>query len=316
VLPDNRLVPEQVALRRAVPGRADAAAALARMIPQRDPGRLTRLLGILNLTPDSFYDGGRHQTPEDAADHARALAAAGADALDLGAESSRPGARAVSERQELDRLLPVLEQVVPLGVPVSVDTVKAGVARSALAAGASLVNDISALTADPDMAAVCAQAEVPVILMHMRGTPRDMQSRTDYDDVVTESLRFLETARERAVREGIREDQIILDPGIGFAKTAAQNLQILRRLGEYEALGCPILVGASRKSFLDAFADAEGPEHRLPGTLAASALAVLGGALVLRVHDVAENAQAVRAAEAILNAPAPLTPPRFGEGTR
>jgi dihydropteroate synthase len=286
------------------------------MIPQRDSRRRTRVLGVLNLTPDSFYDGGRHSAPEEAVDHARALVAAGADALDVGAESSRPGAQPVSERQELDRLLPVLEQVVPLGVPVSVDTVRASVARSALAAGASLVNDISALTADPEMAAVCARAKVPVILMHMRGTPRDMQRRTDYDDVVTESLRFLETAREQAVREGVREDRIIVDPGIGFAKTAAQNLQILRRLGEYEVLGCPILIGASRKSFLGTFADEEGPEHRLPGTLAVSALAVLGGALVLRVHDVAENAQAVRAAEAILNAPVPAGTEPFAEEPR
>jgi dihydropteroate synthase len=229
---------------------------------------------------------------------------AGADAIDLGAESSRPGADPVPVADELGRLLPVLEQAVELGVPVSVDTVKAEVARRALAAGATIVNDISGLTFDPAMSDVCAQAQAPVILMHMRGTPRDMQTRTDYADVVGESLEFLETALAWGARAGIPEEKFIVDPGIGFAKTAEQNLEILRRLGEYGALGRPVLVGASRKSFLAGFG---GPttDDRLAGTIAVSVLAVLGGASILRVHDVAENIQAVRTAEAILDAPVP-----------
>lgn len=271
------------------------------LIPRRDPLRRTRLLGVLNLTPDSFFDGGKDAAPEGAVARARAMVAAGADALDLGAESSRPGAEPVDERQELARLLPVLEQVVELGVPVSVDTVKAGVARRALAGGARIVNDISALTADPGMASVCAEAGAAVILMHMRGSPRDMQTRTDYDDVVDEVARHLTERLEAAVRAGIPEERVLLDPGIGFAKTAEQSLAILRRLPELVAIGRPIVIGASRKSFLSRYSG-KAAADRLPGTLAVGALAVQRGARVLRVHDVDEHARAVRAAEAVLGA--------------
>jgi dihydropteroate synthase len=272
---------------------------LATLLPRRDPLRRTRLLGVLNLTPDSFYDGGRDASPEAAAARARAMVDAGADALDLGAESSRPGAAPVSEREELDRLLPVLERVADLGVPVSVDTVKAGVARRALAAGARIVNDISALTFDPEMAAACAEAGAAVILMHMRGSPRDMQTRTDYDDVVSEVARCLAERLEAAVRAGIPERNVLLDPGIGFAKTADQSLELLRRLPELLALGRPVVVGASRKSFLSRYSG-DAPAERLPGTLAAGVLAVQRGAHALRVHDVDEHARALRAAEAVL----------------
>lgn len=271
-----------------------------RLIPRRDPTRSTRILGILNLTPDSFSDGGRFFDPAAAVQQARAMIEAGADALDLGAESSRPGAEPVSREEELRRLLPVLDEVVSFGVPVSVDTVKAAVAQEALARGASIINDISALQADSGMARVCGDAGAGVILMHMRGTPRDMQTRTDYDDVVRESIAFLEEARARAISAGIAEDGVFLDPGIGFAKTAEQNLEILRRLREYQTLGQPLVVGASRKSFLSRFGG-ESTEDRLPATLAVSILATMRGASILRVHDVAENVRAIRAAEALLS---------------
>ena len=282
---------------------------LGHLLPRRDPLRRTRLLGVLNLTPDSFYDGGRDASPEAAAGRAGRMVAAGADALDLGAESSRPGAEPVSEREELNRLLPVLERVMELGVPVSVDTVKAGVARRALAAGAAIVNDISAFQIDPDMAAVCAEAGAPVILMHMRGSPRDMQTRTDYDDVVSEVVRHLEERLEAAVKAGIPETNVLLDPGIGFAKTPEQSLELLRRLPELCALGRPVVVGASRKSFLSRYSG-EAAADRLPGTLAAGTLAVQRGAHVLRVHDVDEHARVLRTAEAVLGgAPAAVEEP-------
>jgi dihydropteroate synthase len=276
---------------------------VAAIWPAREPARRTRLLAILNLTPDSFHDGGRDASVEAAIRRGRALVDAGADGLDLGAESSRPGAAPVSEDEELARLLPVLEGVRELGVPVSVDTVKSRVAERALAAGASIVNDISGLRADPEMGAVCARAGCPVILMHMRGSPRDMQSRTDYDDVIAETRRFLDSAVESAVAVGIAEERIVLDPGIGFAKTAEQNLEILRRLDEYSESGRPILVGASRKSFLGRFGGRDS-DDRLEATLAVSAWAVARGASVLRVHDVVENLRVVRATEAILSASA------------
>jgi dihydropteroate synthase len=273
-----------------------------RLIPRREPTRSTRILGILNLTPDSFSDGGRFFDPSAAMRQARRMIEDGADALDLGAESSRPGAAPVSQEEELRRLLPVLEEVVSLGVPVSVDTIKARVAREALARGAAIINDISALTADPEMIHVCADGNAGVILMHMRGTPRDMQSLTDYDDVVVESIAFLRESRARAVSAGILEENVFLDPGIGFAKTAEQNLEILRRLREYQSLMQPIVVGASRKSFLARFGG-EATEDRLAATLAVSILAVVRGGAILRVHDVAENVRAVRAAEALLPQP-------------
>lgn len=281
---------------------AEEPAGLGDLVPRRDPARRTRLVGILNLTPDSFHDGGRHPDAASAVAAARAMVDAGADALDLGGESTRPGAAPVSAGEEWARLEPVLGPVVELGVPVSVDTMKAEVAAKSLAAGASLVNDVSGLRGDPELAAVCAEHGAGLVLMHSRGEPRTMRSLTDYDDVVRESLRFLEDAMERAVRAGVPEARIVLDPGLGFAKTAEQNLEILRRLPEYLSAGRPVLVGASRKSFL-APHDAPTAADRLEGTLATSVLAVLGGATLLRVHDVRENRRAVSVTEAVLRAP-------------
>ena len=285
---------------RALPG-PEAPDPLAALLPRRDPARATRLLGVLNLTPDSFHDGGVDPTALASVERARVLVEEGADALDLGAESTRPGAQPVPAAEETARLLPVLLEVAGLGVPISVDTMKAGVAADALAAGAVIINDVTGLTHDPEVADVCAEAGAGLVLMHMRGTPRTMKNLTDYDDVVAETCRFLESAVDRAVRAGVREDRILVDPGIGFAKTAEQNLEILRRLPEYLGLGPPLVVGASRKSFL-APHGAPDPGDRLEGTLATSVLAVVGGASVLRVHDVEANRRAVLVAEAVLTA--------------
>ncbi len=285
------------------------AATVDRWIPRRDPGRATRLLGIVNLTPDSFFDGGAHEEPSAALRHARLLLDAGADALDLGAESSRPGAAPVPVDVELARLLPVLEPLAEAGVPLSVDTTKAEVARRALAVGATIVNDISALERDPEMAEVCAEARCAIVLMHMRGTPETMRSLASYDDVVDDVAASLERSLRRAVHAGVLEETVFLDPGIGFAKTTAQSLELLRRLPELASLGRPIRRGASRKSFLDRFGGSS-PADRLAGTLAVGALAALAGVEVLRVHDVAEHVQAVRVAEALRgrSVPSAVTP--------
>jgi dihydropteroate synthase len=280
---------------------AQEPAGLADLVPRRDPNRRTRVVGILNVTPDSFHDGGADPTPLAAAERARAMVDAGADALDVGAESTRPGADPVSAAAELARLLPVLDRLRGLGVPVSVDTTKADVAARAIEHGATLVNDVSGLQNDPGIADVCAAAGAGLVLMHRRGDARTMRSLARYDDVVAESRRFLAEAVERAVRSGVAEDRIVVDPGLGFAKNASHNLEILRRLTEYLDLGRPVLVGASRKSFLAPF-DAPTTDDRLAGTLAATVLAVLGGASLVRVHDVRENKRAILVAEAVLSA--------------
>jgi dihydropteroate synthase len=272
---------------------------LGELVPRVEPERRTRLLGILNLTPDSFHDGGVDASVAEAVERARRMVDEGADALDLGGESSRPGSDGVSEREELDRVLPVLERVTDLGVPISVDTVKASVAREALRRGAAIVNDISGATADPEMLNVCAEAGCGVILMHMRGRPRDMQAHARYDDVVGETKRFLGERAEAAVRAGVPPARVLLDPGLGFAKTADHNLEILGRFSEYLDLGFPIVVGASRKSFLSRYSGTDDTADRLEATLAVSTAAVLAGAQVLRVHDVRANRRAVAAAEAV-----------------
>ncbi|HET6923271.1 MAG TPA: dihydropteroate synthase [Anaeromyxobacteraceae bacterium] len=260
------------------------------------------LMGVLNVTPDSFSDGGRFLDPAAAVDRALQLAGEGADLLDVGGESARPGARPVPAEEERRRVVPVLERLAALGfaAPISVDTSKAEVARAALAAGAALVNDVSSL-ADPEMARVVAGAGVPVVLMHMRGTPADMQSRARYRDVVGEVKAELAAALARAAAAGVSPERTILDPGIGFAKDAGHSVRILARLVDLAALGRPLLVGPSRKSFVGQVTGAP-VEERLPGTLAAVTAAVLGGATFLRVHDVAAARQAARVAAAIRDA--------------
>ncbi len=267
-------------------------------------------MGVVNVTPDSFSDGGSFLNPDAAIAHARELVREGADILDIGGESTRPGADPVSADEELRRVLPVLEGIAAASVDaqVSIDTSKASVARAAIAAGASLVNDVSALRADPDMAGLVADSGAECCLMHMLGEPRTMQSDPRYGDVVDEVKAFLEERLSFAVRAGVSEQHIMLDPGIGFGKTLAHNLTLLRRLGELTTLGRPLLVGTSRKSFIGRIAaDAAGASEpvaasgRLPGTIATNVLALERGASVFRVHDVAPVRDALAVAAATLS---------------
>lgn len=264
------------------------------------------VMGVLNVTPDSFYDGGRFLEPGAAVEGALRLAEEGADLVDVGGESARPGAPPVPVEEELRRVLPVLERLAArrFPVPLSIDTAKAAVARAAVAAGAALVNDVRGL-ADAAMAEAVAEAGVPVVLMHARGTPADMQSRAAYRDVVGEVTAELGQALARAAAAGVPAGRVILDPGLGFAKTAAHNLALLRRLRALRSLGRPLLVGPSRKSFIGQITGAAVGD-RLAGTLAAVAAAVLAGADFVRVHDVAAARQAARLAAAVRDAdPAP-----------
>ncbi len=245
------------------------------------------LMGILNVTPDSFSDGGRFSDPRVAVEHALRMAAEGAAIIDVGGESSRPGAEPTAACEECRRVLPVIEGVRRRSpVPISIDTTKAAVAARALDAGADIINDISAGRFDPSILALAAERGVPICLMHMRGTPRDMQRDTRYDDLIGEVRGFLGERIEAAIAAGMEREAILIDPGIGFGKSAEDNVQLMRRLGELRELGAPILVGPSRKSFLGRLLGHE-VENRLEGTLAALAVAQEGGAAVLRVHDVA-----------------------------
>ena len=263
-----------------------------------------QIMGILNVTPDSFSDGGRFFDAETAIAHARAMAAEGAAILDIGGESTRPGAEAVSADEELRRVMPVIERLRDDGPILSIDTCKAAVARAALEAGVHNVNDVTALAADPEMAATAAEFGAGVVLMHMQGTPRTMQINPTYGDVIGDIADFFERRIERAVRAGISKAHIVLDPGIGFGKTLAHNLQILRRLGEFRRLGRPILVGPSRKSFIRMVLGGE-PDDRLEGTAAAVAAAVLAGASIIRAHDVRAMWRVARLSEAIAHAAPP-----------
>lgn len=260
---------------------------------------MTKLMGVVNVTPDSFSDGGLYLDPEAAIAHGRELAEAGAKVLDVGGESTRPGAEPVSAEEELARVVPVINGLEGNGSLVSVDTSKATVAAAALDAGAEIVNDVTALRGDPEMAALCAERGVGVVLMHMLGEPRTMQEDPRYEDVVTEVKAFLAERLEAAVAAGIDEDRVWLDPGIGFGKTGAHNMELLRRLGELRELGRPLVVGTSRKSFIGRV-DGSPADQRLGGTIASSVLAAAEGADVLRVHDVAEVRQALTVAAAIL----------------
>jgi dihydropteroate synthase len=263
------------------------------------------VMGVLNITPDSFSDGGRWLEPDLAVARAEAMVDEGADLLDLGAESTRPGggvygrgASYVPVEEELDRLLPVLDSVrKKVTIPISVDTRKASVARAALAAGADIVNDISAL-AEEEMGEIVAEAGCPIVLMHSRGQLESMQSGIAFDHVVDEVVAELAVKLDRAEALGIDRQRVLIDPGIGFGKTAEQNLQLLRRLDRLGSLGRPVVVGASRKSFIGVIAQAD-PEQRLPGSLAAAAWATRHGAAIIRVHDVAETVQFLDVHQAI-----------------
>jgi dihydropteroate synthase len=256
-------------------------------------------MGVVNVTPDSFSDGGLFLEPEQAIAHGVELAEAGAAIVDVGGESTRPGAASISAAEELARVLPVVEGLALAGHEISVDTSKRAVAEAALDAGAAIVNDVTAFRGDPEMAALCADRGPTVVLMHMAGEPRTMQDDPRYQDVVDEVRAFLGARLQAAIDAGVAEERVWLDPGIGFGKTALHNHELLRRLPELRDLGRPLVVGTSRKSFIDK-AHTSGPGERLGGTIASSVLAAAEGVDVLRVHDVAEVAQALTVAAAIL----------------
>jgi dihydropteroate synthase len=264
-------------------------------------GPRTLVMGVLNVTPDSFADGGRHVDPADAVAHAEAMMAAGADIIDIGGESTRPGAPPLDTDEEWRRIGPVLSALRPqTTLPISVDTYKAAIAERAVDLGADLINDISGLTYDADLPAVAARSGVGLVLMHMRGRSGDMYAHASYADVMGEIVAELSARLEAAIAAGIARDRIILDPGLGFAKRAAHSLEAIARLPELAALGRPILCGPSRKSFLTAAIGDRPPEERLWATAGAVAASIVAGAHIVRVHDVAEMVQVVRAVDVIL----------------
>lgn len=260
-------------------------------------GRKTYVMGILNVTPDSFYDGSVHNTRKEALDHAGEMIANGADIVDVGGESTRPGAEEVSVGEELARVKPVIEKLASEKTLVSIDTYKPEVASVACEFGARMINDINGLRT-PGMAEVAVEYDVPVVIMHMQGTPRNMQDNPQYGDVVLDIKKFFMERAEYAVKSGIKKENIILDPGIGFGKTVEHNLRIIKRLHEFKKLGYPLLVGPSRKSFIGNILGLPA-EERLEGTLAAVTACIAGGADIVRVHDVREAVRASRVADAI-----------------
>jgi dihydropteroate synthase len=281
------------------PASEDGAPGLAGLFDAAGP---VRIMGILNVTPDSFSDGGAHASPGAALDRARAMIAEGADLIDVGGESTRPGSLPVPPEEQLRRILPVVKALgAESDVPVSIDTTWAAVARPCLEAGAAVVNDISAGREDPALLPLVAETGAGVVLMHMQGTPRNMQESPRYGDVVAEVRRFLADRRAAALEAGVAPGRMALDPGFGFGKTVTHNLLLLRHLPRLADLGAPLLAGLSRKSTVGAVLDLPVGE-RLEGSLAAAVLAVAGGARLLRVHDVRATRRAVRFAEAVLAA--------------
>lgn len=260
---------------------------------------LPRIMGILNVTPDSFSDGGRLVTADDAIAAGLALHAEGADIIDVGGESTRPGATPVPLDEELRRTIPVVDGLVKAGVPVSIDTMKAAVMRAALAAGATLLNDVSALQADPDSLAVAAASSAQVVLMHLPGTPQTMQALAHYQDPVAEVIAHLASRIATAESAGIPRNRLIADPGIGFGKGLEHNLAILQKLEAFHSLGVPLLLGASRKSLIPAIAGPAQITDRLPGSLALALRGAEAGVQWLRVHDVAATVQALKVWAAI-----------------
>ncbi|MBD2099894.1 dihydropteroate synthase [Leptolyngbya sp. FACHB-261] len=257
-------------------------------------------MGVLNVTPDSFSDGGQFNLPATAVAQARALAVAGVDILDVGGESTRPGALEVSEAEELERVIPVIRALrTHLDLPISVDTTKAAVAQAALEAGADLINDISAGRFEPEILKVAARFEAPVLLMHMLGRPRTMQQQPSYTNLIGEIYSFLEERLAAAVAAGIPRSQVAVDPGIGFGKTLEHNLEILRRLTEFRPLGVPLLIGTSRKSFIGKILNQPNPQERIWGNAATVTSAIMGGADIVRVHDGEAMVQVCRMSDAI-----------------
>ena len=264
-----------------------------------DFSQRTYLMGVLNVTPDSFYDGGKFFDKKEAIKQGIKMAEEGADIIDIGGESTRPGSESISVEDELSRVIPVMEGLVKeVDVPLSIDTYKSEVAKKALEAGASMVNDISALRFDPRMKNVIKDYEVPVVLMHIKGTPKDMQKNPHYDDLMGEITGYLSEAINVAEESGIDENKIIIDPGIGFGKRLEDNLEIIKKLSDLKSLGKPILVGVSRKSFIGKILELQENE-RLEGSLAALAVAIVNGANIIRVHDVKESKRVARIVDSI-----------------
>lgn len=264
-----------------------------------DLGRRTHVMGVLNITPDSFSDGGHYFETGRAIEHGIEMVQEGADIIDIGGESTRPYSESVSADEEIDRVIPVITALgKEIAIPISIDTCKARVAREALEAGASMINDISALRFDPEMAPTAAQAGVPVILMHMKGTPRNMQQNPVYGDLILEIADFLREALKRCAAAGIRRDLTMVDPGIGFGKTFDHNLQIIRELHRFQCLDRPILFGPSNKAFIGHILQKE-PHERSTGTMAAIAAGIMNGAHIVRVHHVPKAVETVRMIDAI-----------------
>jgi dihydropteroate synthase len=269
-----------------------------------DWGSRTYLMGVLNVTPDSFSDGGEFFTVETAMTQAQRMVEAGVDIIDIGGQSTRPGADAVPLEEEMHRVVPLIEQLRQQSqqlaeIPISIDTTRAKVAEAAIKVGADLINDISGATFDPTMLSIVARLRVPIILMHIRGTPKTMQTLTDYQDLMADIAQFLAHRVAASQQAGIEDAHIILDPGIGFAKTYQQNLTILRELPQLRALGYPILAGVSRKSFIGHILHQPNPKARVWGTAAACSAAIANGADLIRVHDVKEMYDVCRVADAI-----------------
>lgn len=259
----------------------------------------TIIMGVLNVTPDSFSDGGKFLAPDNAISRAQQMIEEGADIIDIGGESSRPGSEPVSEEEELNRIIPVLDALSSAEIPISVDTYKANVAEKALAKGAAIINDISGLNFDPELADVVAEHNASIILMHTLGKPKTMQKNIYYDDVIEDIHQYLENSIETAMNAGISEENIVIDPGIGFGKTIEHNLEIIKRLKEFSDLNKPILIGTSRKSFIGKILDLP-VEDRLEGTLATLAVSIMNGAKILRVHDVKESKRVTMMVDKIL----------------
>lgn len=259
----------------------------------------THVMGVLNVTPDSFFDGGRYSLVDDALSRAHCMAEDGADIIDVGGESSRPGSDPVPLETEIERVVPVVERLVnEIDIPISIDTYKAEVARQALALGVHIVNDITSLRGDPALSEVIAEYKAPVILMHMRGKPKDMQDAPHYQALIPELISFFKEAVERAVSAGVDRESILLDPGIGFGKKTEHNLEIIKKLEKFKSLGCPLVVGASRKRLIGDVLDLP-VEERLEGTAAVVSIATWNGANIVRVHDVREMVRVVRMVDAL-----------------
>lgn len=261
------------------------------------------VMGILNVTPDSFSDGGLYRDTDKAVEHGESLEADGADIIDVGGVSTRPFSEPVPVKEEIERVIPVIKKLSRrVSVPISIDTTRTEVARRAIEAGAVIVNDISALRFDPALGDMVADADLPIILMHMKGTPQTMQVNPQYNDVMAEIIDFLSDSINLALSKGIRRKNIIIDPGIGFGKTTAHNLTIIKELGRLNTLGRPILIGASRKAFIGEVSGEKSPPRRDIGTLAVTAASVMNGAHIVRVHDVKRSLEVVRMVEAIKRA--------------